>query len=169
MPRPKTRSGNGQFDDAPHVSRLSGPRDTMLTQEGLICINMPTSWQTMKSKGGLVLIGFLIIAGALLFTEHRAHVLGLLVWLPLLACPLMHMFMHGGMVATRVTINQPTRGGRRERRYGRLWPMESCQLRSLHLFLPTPSSSRRRLATGDPSLPSVPFWWCCSPRCMDFR
>jgi hypothetical protein len=49
-----------------------------------------------KSKAGLVLVGFLIIAGVLLFSEHRAHVLGLLVWLPLLACPLMHMFMHGG-------------------------------------------------------------------------
>jgi hypothetical protein len=23
-------------------------------------------------------------------------VLGLLIWLPLLACPLMHVFMHGG-------------------------------------------------------------------------
>ena len=51
---------------------------------------------SVKSKSGLVLIGFLIIAGGLLFTEHRAHVLGLLVWLPLLACPLMHVFMHGG-------------------------------------------------------------------------
>ncbi len=51
---------------------------------------------SVKSKAGLVLIGFVIIAGALLFTEHRAHVLGLLVWLPLLACPLMHIFMHGG-------------------------------------------------------------------------
>ena len=49
-----------------------------------------------KAKGGLVLIGFLVIAVALLFTEHRAHVLGLLVWLPLIACPLMHFFMHGG-------------------------------------------------------------------------
>ena len=49
-----------------------------------------------KSKAGIVLVGFLIVAFALLFTEHRAHVLGLLVWLPLLACPLMHMFMHGG-------------------------------------------------------------------------
>lgn len=49
-----------------------------------------------KSKAGIVLVGFLIIAGALLFTEHRAHVLGLLIWLPLLACPLMHVFMHGG-------------------------------------------------------------------------
>ena len=49
-----------------------------------------------KSKAGLVLAGFLIIAFALLFTEHRAHVLGLFIWLPLLACPLMHFFMHGG-------------------------------------------------------------------------
>ncbi|MCA1526525.1 DUF2933 domain-containing protein [Bradyrhizobium yuanmingense] len=49
-----------------------------------------------KSKAMIVLIGFLLIAGALLFTEHRAHVLGLLIWLPLLACPLMHIFMHGG-------------------------------------------------------------------------
>ena len=48
------------------------------------------------SRVGLVLIGFMIVAGALLFTEHRAHVLGALVWLPLLACPLMHLFMHGG-------------------------------------------------------------------------
>jgi Protein of unknown function (DUF2933) len=51
---------------------------------------------SMKSRVGLVLVGFLIIAGALLFTEHQAHVLGLLIWLPLLACPLMHLFMHSG-------------------------------------------------------------------------
>ena len=50
----------------------------------------------LTSRAGLVLIGFLVIAGALLFTEHRAHVLGILIWLPLLACPLMHLFMHGG-------------------------------------------------------------------------
>jgi DUF2933 family protein len=49
-----------------------------------------------KSKAGLVLVGCLIIAFALLFTEHRAHVLGLFIWLPLLACLLMHVFMHGG-------------------------------------------------------------------------
>jgi hypothetical protein len=56
----------------------------------------PHEGMSTKSKVGLVLVGFLIVAFALLFTEHRAHVLGLLVWLPLLACPLMHMFMHGG-------------------------------------------------------------------------
>ena len=49
-----------------------------------------------SARFGLVLIGFLIIAGALLLTEHRAHVLGLLIWLPILARPLMHIFMHGG-------------------------------------------------------------------------
>lgn len=51
------------------------------------------------SRAGLVFIGFAIIAGALLFTEHRAHVFGVLIWLPLLACPFMHLFMrhgHGG-------------------------------------------------------------------------
>lgn len=50
----------------------------------------------LRSRAGVVLIGFLLIGGVLLFTEHRAHVLGLLVWLPVLACPLMHIFMHGG-------------------------------------------------------------------------
>jgi hypothetical protein len=51
---------------------------------------------SLRSRVGLVLAGFLVIAGALLFTEHQAHVLGLLVWLPLLVCPLMHVFMHSG-------------------------------------------------------------------------
>jgi len=35
----------------------------------------------------------------LLAFEHRMHLSGLLGWLPyliLLACPLMHLFMHGG-------------------------------------------------------------------------
>ena len=51
---------------------------------------------SLRFRMGLVLAGFLVIAGVLLFTEHQAHVLGLLIWLPLLACPLMHLFMHGG-------------------------------------------------------------------------
>ena len=45
---------------------------------------------------GLVLIGFLAIAGFFLLTEHTAHVFGALPWLLLLACPLMHLFMHRG-------------------------------------------------------------------------
>jgi hypothetical protein len=49
----------------------------------------------MNAKWSIVLLGFAVISGVLLFTEHRAHVLGALIWLPLILCPLMHMFMHG--------------------------------------------------------------------------
>ena len=50
----------------------------------------------LVSRAGLVLLGFLVIGGILLFTEHRAHVLGAMFWLLPFACLLMHMFMHGG-------------------------------------------------------------------------
>ena len=47
-----------------------------------------------------VFAGFVLIAAYFLITEHRAHVTGWLsaygVWLFLLACPLMHLFMHHG-------------------------------------------------------------------------
>ena len=46
-----------------------------------------------------VLLAFIAIAAYFLITEHRAHLSGLLYYLPfllLLACPLMHLFMHGG-------------------------------------------------------------------------
>ncbi len=39
---------------------------------------------------------FLAIAAYFLLTEHRAHLLAALPWLLLLACPLMHLFMHRG-------------------------------------------------------------------------
>lgn len=48
------------------------------------------------SKGRLVFIGFLAFALLLLLTEHRAHALGILPYLILLACPLLHLFMHHG-------------------------------------------------------------------------
>jgi hypothetical protein len=50
-----------------------------------------------NSIGKFVFIGFLLIAGFFLITEHRAHLSGLLYYLPflfLLACPLMHLFHH---------------------------------------------------------------------------
>lgn len=43
-----------------------------------------------------VLLAFLVIAGFLLWEEHQAHMIGALPYLILLACPLLHMFMHGG-------------------------------------------------------------------------
>jgi hypothetical protein len=36
------------------------------------------------------------IAVFFLWQEHRAHMLGALPWLLVLACPLMHVFMHRG-------------------------------------------------------------------------
>lgn len=48
----------------------------------------------LTSRSGLVLIGFLAISAFFLFTEHRAHLLGILPFLLLLLCPLLHMF-HG--------------------------------------------------------------------------
>nr|WP_258364165.1 DUF2933 domain-containing protein [Halomonas sp. LBP4] len=38
----------------------------------------------------------LAVMGFLLWEEHKVHLLGALPWLILLACPLMHVFMHGG-------------------------------------------------------------------------
>jgi hypothetical protein len=48
-----------------------------------------------SGRGKWVLLGFLLIAGFFLFTEHRAHLLGFLPYLVFLACPLMHFFHHG--------------------------------------------------------------------------
>lgn len=54
----------------------------------------------MDSRMKWVLIGFLAIAAFLLVVEHRTHLFGWLssygIWLLLLACPLMHVFMHRG-------------------------------------------------------------------------
>lgn len=49
-----------------------------------------------KSKPGIALCVFIAIAAALLFLEHRAHALQWLPFVVLLACPLMHIFMHHG-------------------------------------------------------------------------
>ena len=50
--------------------------------------------------GRWVFLGFVLVAAYFLVTEHRAHLSGWLssygIWLLLLACPLMHLFMHGG-------------------------------------------------------------------------
>ncbi len=54
-----------------------------------------TSKPWWRLPSSIVFIGFFAIAAFFLFTEHRAHALGILPFLLLLACPLMH-FMHGG-------------------------------------------------------------------------
>ena len=47
-------------------------------------------------RTGFALVVFLVIGLFYLYTEHRAHMLGALPYLLLLACPLMHLFMHRG-------------------------------------------------------------------------
>lgn len=48
------------------------------------------------SRGKLAFAVFLAIAAFFLLSEHRAHVFGFLPYLLVLACPLMHLFHHGG-------------------------------------------------------------------------
>ncbi len=50
----------------------------------------------MAGRAKIAWIVFAAIAAFYLWTENRAHLLGILPFLFLLACPLMHLFMHGG-------------------------------------------------------------------------
>lgn len=43
----------------------------------------------------IALVGFLALGAFYLIAEHRAHLLGWWPWLLILACPLLHVFMHG--------------------------------------------------------------------------
>ncbi|ABM39812.1 DUF2933 domain-containing protein [Polaromonas naphthalenivorans] len=53
----------------------------------------PPFWRSRYSLGLMV---FGAAAAYFLLSEHRAHFLGALPYLLLLACPLMHVFMHHG-------------------------------------------------------------------------
>ncbi len=55
----------------------------------------PASTSRWRLPFRLALIGFLALAGFFLLTEHTAHTLGVLPYLLLLACPLMHFLHHG--------------------------------------------------------------------------
>ena len=50
----------------------------------------------LRSKTGMVFIAFLAIAAFFLITEHTAHLFGVIPYVLLLLCPLLHFFMHGG-------------------------------------------------------------------------
>lgn len=47
-----------------------------------------------RTWGNWIFLGFLGIAAFFLLSEHRAHLLGVLPLLLLLACPLLHLFHH---------------------------------------------------------------------------
>jgi hypothetical protein len=61
----------------------------------------------LRTPAGIALLAFLAVAAFFLWTEHRAHLLGVLPWLLLAACPLMHLFMHGGHGDHRGRDNGP--------------------------------------------------------------
>lgn len=51
-----------------------------------------------KARSTTALVVFVIVAAVFLVSEHRAHLVGWIPYWPyllLLACPLMHLFMHG--------------------------------------------------------------------------
>lgn len=50
----------------------------------------------LRSTTGMVFIAFLAIAAFFLITEHTAHLFGVLPYVLLLLCPLLHFFMHRG-------------------------------------------------------------------------
>jgi hypothetical protein len=52
--------------------------------------------QAWRVRARWVFIAFAVIAAGYLISEHRAHLGGVLPFLIILACPLLHMFMHGG-------------------------------------------------------------------------
>lgn len=53
----------------------------------------PPFW---RSPAGLTLLVAAAVGGFYLVTEHTAHLFGVLPYLFILACPLMHVFMHRG-------------------------------------------------------------------------
>lgn len=55
--------------------------------------NAPAFW---RSRYGIGLLVFGAVAAYFLLSEHRVHLFGALPFLLLLACPLVHMFMHRG-------------------------------------------------------------------------
>lgn len=53
----------------------------------------PSWWRT---RTGIAVIGFALVAAFYVLREHWGHAFGALPYLILLACPLMHLFMHHG-------------------------------------------------------------------------
>ncbi|HXF65200.1 MAG TPA: DUF2933 domain-containing protein [Burkholderiales bacterium] len=50
----------------------------------------------MNPRAKWVLVGFAAIAAYFLIAEHQAHFIQALPFFLLLACPLLHLFMHRG-------------------------------------------------------------------------
>ena len=48
----------------------------------------------LVSPAGVAMLAFLAIAGFFIWTEHRAHLFGVLPFVLVLLCPLLHFFHH---------------------------------------------------------------------------
>ena len=64
-------------------------------------------------RWSVALVLFLAIGGFFLLSEHRAHGFYLLAWLLLLACPLLHFWMHGSH-GSHAQDTRPSREGDRD-------------------------------------------------------
>jgi len=53
-------------------------------------------FRCFRSYKGWAVLGFAVIVGGYLVIWHGAHLAAVLPFLVLAACPLMHIFMHGG-------------------------------------------------------------------------
>lgn len=58
---------------------------------------------------------FAVIAFFYLWTEHQAHLLGVMPYLLLLLCPLMHLFMHHGHGTHNDSPHEPEKEHSNER------------------------------------------------------
>ncbi len=56
----------------------------------------PNRPDRLRATSRLIFFGFTAVVAYFLFTEHRAHLFGILPFLLLAACPLLHFFHHRG-------------------------------------------------------------------------
>lgn len=76
---------------APHRERSTCPPHQLLPES-------PRTWRTLLINTPLGWVCSLALAtlGIYLLANHGVHIVTALPYLLLLACPLMHLFMHGG-------------------------------------------------------------------------
>jgi hypothetical protein len=59
--------------------------------------SQPNAFKSLLGSGiGLVFLCLLALTGLYLLLTHTGHIVSALPYLLLLACPLLHLFMHGG-------------------------------------------------------------------------
>jgi hypothetical protein len=90
LPDAERSSGDGE-----HSRRLNRPTLPLLEVRMMATQRNVEGSGWLRSRAGLALV-FLAIAAFLLLTGHTAHVFEALPFLLILACPLLHLFIHGG-------------------------------------------------------------------------